>query len=93
MAKHYEFLPDYAIPPGATLQETIDSLGMTQCDLAMRTGMAVKTINEIVKGKAPTTPDTAILFERVTGVPARMWNMLEANYREQLARIEGRNGS
>ena len=26
-------------------------------------------------------------MERVTGVPARLWNNLEANYREQLARI------
>lgn len=88
--KRYEFQPDYAVPPGATLQETIDSLGMTQRDLALRMGMATKTINEIAKGKAPITPDTSILLERVTGVPARMWNNLEANYREQLARIADR---
>ncbi len=86
--KHrYGFEPDYAIAPGETLHETIESLGMTQRDLALRTGMATKTINEIIKGKAPITPDTAVLLERVTGVPARMWNNLETNYREQLAKI------
>lgn len=90
MTRRYEFQPDYAVPPGATLQETIDSLGMTQRDLAVRTGMAPKTINEIVKGKAPITPDTAVLLDRVTGVPARMWNSLESNYREQLAKIADR---
>jgi HTH-type transcriptional regulator/antitoxin HigA len=86
----YAYVPDYAVPPGATLQETIDSLGMTQCDLALRTGMSAKTINEIIKGKAPITPDTSVLLERVTGVPARMWNNLETNYREQLARLADR---
>jgi addiction module HigA family antidote len=88
--ERYGYEPDYAVPPGATLQETIDSLGMTQRDLAVRTGMAPKTINEIIKGKAPITPDTSVLLERVTGVPARMWNNLETNYREQLARLVDR---
>ena len=88
--KRYGFEPDYAVAPGATLQETIDALGMDQKELAIRTGLTPKTINLIVKGKAPITPDTAVLLERVTGMPARMWNNLESNYREQLARIEDR---
>ena len=88
--KRYAFEPDYAVPPGETLQETIEALGMTQRDLATRTGMAPKTINQIIKGKAPITPDTAILLERVTGVPARFWNNLESNYREQLAKLADR---
>ena len=79
------------MPPGDTLQETIDTISMTQRDLALRTGMAAKTINEIIKGKAPITPDTAVLFERVTGVPAHMWNNLESNYRQQLAMIADRD--
>jgi HTH-type transcriptional regulator/antitoxin HigA len=86
----FAYEPDYAVAPGATLQETIESLGMTQRELALRTGMAAKTINEIINGKAPITPDTSVLLERVTGVPARMWNNLESNYREQLARIADR---
>lgn len=84
----FAFEPDYAVPPGATLQEAIDHLGIDQKELAARTGMAAKTINQIVKGKAPLTPDTALRLERVTGLPARTWNNLEANYREQLARLE-----
>lgn len=84
------FQPDYAVPPGRTVQETIDELGIDQRELAARTGMAPKTINQIIKGKAPLTPDTALMLERVTGVPARMWNNLEANYREQLVRLESR---
>ncbi len=84
------FEPDYAVAPGRTLQETIDHLGIDQAELAARTGLHKKTINQIIKGKAPLTPDTALLLERVTGVVARTWNNLEANYREQLARLESK---
>jgi len=28
--KQYRYDPDYAVPPGATLQETMESLGMSQ---------------------------------------------------------------
>jgi HTH-type transcriptional regulator/antitoxin HigA len=81
------FVPDYAIAPGRTLLETIETLGIDQKELAERTGLAPKTVNEIIKGKAPLTQQTAMLLERVTSVPARIWNNLECNYREQLARI------
>lgn len=81
------FEPDYAVAPGRTLLETIETLGIDQNELAERTGLTPKTVNLIIKGKAPLTPQTAMLLERVTSVPARMWNSLECNYREQIARL------
>lgn len=85
MTRHpYE--PDFAVPPGLTLQETIDAQGIAQRELAVRSGLSAKHINQVIKGVAPITHDTAIRLERVTGVPARMWNNLEANYQEQQAR-------
>ena len=82
-----QFVPDYAIPPGETLLDTIEALGMSQAELSERTGRPKKTINEIIKGKAPITPDTALQLERVLGVSAAFWNNLEKNYRETLARL------
>ncbi|MBZ0264062.1 HigA family addiction module antidote protein [bacterium] len=87
MNKNTKFRPDYAIPPGETLLESLEEHGMTQAELAKRTGMATKTINEIVKGKNALTPDTAIQLERVFGIPAQFWNNLEKNYRDTLARL------
>lgn len=83
-----KFEPDYAVPPGETLVEILHDRGMSQVELAKRTGRHTKTINEIIKGKAPVNPETAIQFERVLGVPAHFWNNLEQNYREGLARIQ-----
>ena len=84
----YSYDPDYAVPPGETLLETLEELGMTQAELAMRLELSQKHVSEIVHGKAPITHGTAIGLERATGVPAHFWNKLETNYRERLACIE-----
>lgn len=86
-SKRYIYEPDYAVVPGETLKETIESLNMTQKDLAVRTGLTEQTIIRIFKGEQPITYETANKLELVTGVPARFWNNLESNYREQLAKI------
>lgn len=83
-----QFSPDYAVPPGETLLETIQTLGMSQADLAERTGRPLKTINEIIKGKTAITSETALQLERVLGVSASFWNNLERNYREARARLD-----
>ncbi len=80
------FKPDYASPPGETLAETIDAMGLTQTELARRMGRPIKTINEIIQGKTSLTAETALELERVLGVAASFWNGLESNFREQLAR-------
>jgi len=81
-----KYFPDYVSPPGETLKEILDSKGMTQVQLKQRTGRPGKTINEIIKGKAALTPETALQLELVLGVPAAFWNERERNYREYLAR-------
>ena len=83
-----KYFADIAIAPGELLLETIESLEMPQIELAERMGMAKKTINEIIKGKAPITPETALKLESVLGAPASFWNNLEVNYQEALARIK-----
>jgi len=64
------YQPDVVSPPGETLEETLEALGMTQAELAARAGRPKKTINEIIRGKAAITHETALQFERVLGVPA-----------------------
>src|SRR5438046_2213403 len=84
------FDPDYDVAPGETLRDTLTALEMTQIELATRTGLSLKHVNQIIQGVAPVTPDTALLLEKTTGVHARMWNSLEASYREHVLRAESR---
>jgi HTH-type transcriptional regulator/antitoxin HigA len=79
------FSPDYAVVPGQHLATALATKGMSQAELAVRIGRPHKTINEIVKGKAAITPDTALQLERALGISAKTWNGLEANYQLQLA--------
>lgn len=81
-----EYNPDYVSPPGETLQDTLDMLGLSQAELAERTGRPKKTINEIIQGKAAITPETALQLELVLRVPATFWLAREAKYRAWQAR-------
>jgi addiction module HigA family antidote len=86
--RKHTFDPDYAVPPGESVRETMETLGMTQRELADRTGLTVQTLNRIFKGEQPISYETANKLELVTGAPATFWNNLEAQYREQLAKLE-----
>jgi HTH-type transcriptional regulator / antitoxin HigA len=88
MPTKYPYKPDYAVSPGVTLKETLDAKGLSQADLAIRTGLAEKTISQIINGIAPISYETAAKFELVLGTPARFWNAREHSYREALVRIE-----
>ncbi len=85
-----QYVPDLSSTPGDTLREVLYDRGLTQQELSGRLGLAPKTLNEIIKGKAPLSHDTALALERVLGISARFWNGMEAAYRETLARQRDR---
>jgi HTH-type transcriptional regulator/antitoxin HigA len=82
----HPFKPDYAIPPGETLRDLIAEQSVSQTELSARAGLSAKHVNQIIHGVAPITLETAIVLERVTGMPASFWNRREADYREALLR-------
>lgn len=82
-----QFIPDYAISPGEILEEELDIRKMSQRELSEKTGLSTKHISQIINAKAPVTPETALKFERVLGMPARYWLNLETLYQEALTRI------
>ncbi|MCQ8195472.1 helix-turn-helix domain-containing protein [Streptomyces rugosispiralis] len=79
--------PDYAVPPGETLRERLEELGMTQAELATRTGLTPKHINQVLQGVVPLSGEVAQRLEYAVKVPARLWNRLEADYRTQQVRL------
>lgn len=84
----YSYEPDYVTAPGETLKETLEYIGMTQIELAKRTGRPAKTINEIIKGTTAITLETARQFESVLDIPADFWVSLENNYRAYLLELK-----
>ncbi|MCT2987751.1 helix-turn-helix domain-containing protein, partial [Propionibacterium freudenreichii] len=80
-------LPDYAVSPGEHIREWLDDHGINAAELARRLDVTPKHVSELLSGKAPLSATVALGLERVTGIPARIWNRFEAGYREDLARL------
>lgn len=74
--------------PGETIKELLETYHYTQQDLADKLNMDLKTVNEILNGKAVITVDTAIKLEMIFNIDATFWNNLELNYRKALKAIE-----
>lgn len=74
--------------PGDSIQEHIDHIGMSQAELAERLGRSKEKLNELIKGKAAITKETATKLEYVLGVPVGFWLNLERNYQDELLEIE-----
>lgn len=87
-ARSNEYQPDRVSPPGETLRDLLEEMGLSQAELATRMGRPKKTVSEIVNAKATITTETALQLEMVLGVPADFWNSREQHYREFLARVE-----
>jgi len=85
------YKPDYVTPAGLTLRARLEEIGLTQSDLAARSSISAKHINQIIKGVAPITQETALTLELVTGTPAAVWNKLESHYRESLVRLKAQS--
>jgi HTH-type transcriptional regulator/antitoxin HigA len=79
-------LSDLAIPPGETLLELLEFIGLSQAELARRMGRPPQVISEIIHGKKGITAETALQLEDVLGTPAYVWLGLEADYQLTLAR-------
>ncbi|MFL6090444.1 MAG: HigA family addiction module antitoxin [Aeromicrobium sp.] len=78
---------NYAVPPGAYLEEWIEEHGLSQQAVADLLGCSRKQVNEIVNGRAPVTSETALRLERVVSIPADAWLRYEATYQADRARI------
>ena len=79
---------DYAVAPGEILRELLEELALTQRELARRTELSPKHINQLLHGTVALSPAVAERLELVTGMSARMWNQLEANYQSDSQRIQ-----
>ena len=85
-SERYHYEPEIVFPPGETLSERLEEIDMTQTELAVRTGLSTKHVNQIIRGSAPITPKTALRLEHATRTAALVWNNLEIAYRNYASR-------
>ena len=88
MATTLEIAKSLLSPPGDTIQEHIDFIGMSQAELAERMGRPKEKINDLIKGREPLTIPTAFQLEKVLGIPASFWMNSEKSYRKELYELQ-----
>lgn len=62
------------------LEEFIKPLGVSQSDLAARLGISPRILTEIVQKKREVTAGVALRLEKVLGVSAMFWLVLQRNW-------------
>ncbi|WBL37308.1 HigA family addiction module antitoxin [Tepidiforma flava] len=72
--------------PGEFLAEELAARGISQAELARRTGRSAQLINDIIRGKRQITEEVALDLEQALGAPAEFWLRLELEHRLRLAR-------
>ena len=84
MASSLQTAKELLSPPGDTIRETLEVMEMSQAELAERMGRAKEKVNDIIKGRAPISQNTAFQLEKVLGIPATFWLNRENEYRREL---------
>jgi HTH-type transcriptional regulator / antitoxin HigA len=78
--------PAEVFPPGEFLREELEARNWTQADLARVIGRPLKTVNEIVNGRASIRAETAKQLSIALGTSADLWMNLQASYDLFIAR-------
>ncbi|MFF2531361.1 transcriptional regulator [Brevibacillus sp. NPDC058079] len=81
------YQPNYAIPPGETIQEVIEDRGISIEQLSTELGLHVEITKSLLSGIVRITPDIASGLETILQIPKAFWLNLERSYNETLLRL------
>lgn len=84
VSNRYPYNPDYVVPPGWTLSDTLSSWGISAECFAERSGLSLETVQKIIRGEAAITPTIASVLARETHTDTDFWLRLEKAFRRTL---------
>lgn len=79
---------DLIIHPGETIKEILEDKGMSQEELAIRTGYSAKHVSEVINGRKDISSKFANALEYVFNIPTEFWLNLQGNYDREMIEIE-----
>jgi HTH-type transcriptional regulator/antitoxin HigA len=86
-----ELVPDWSLHPGVVLRHVLEERGIRQSELAERTGLTAKHINQLVNQDIGISGDVALLLERaLPGFDARFWTRTDAYHQAYLSKEKAR---
>lgn len=87
MTSAHSFQPNWASPPGETIQEIMSEKKITVSDFSEKAGIGIKFVNSLLSGKAKITGGVAERLADILGADSEFWLNREAQYREDIERI------
>ncbi len=78
---------DLIIHPGETISDVLEERGITQAELAARTGVTPAYVSNVIAGKKDISAKFAFALEYALGVPKSFWLNLQANYDAELLEV------
>lgn len=75
-----ELVPDWATHPGDVLSTLLRKRDIRQNELAERTGMSAKHVNQIIKRSVGVSAEVAVLLGRALDTSPRFWTTLDADF-------------
>lgn len=75
---------DLIIHPGETIGDILIERGITQAELAARTGVTPAYVCNVIAGKKDISAKFAFALEYALGIPKSFWINLQANYDAEL---------
>lgn len=87
MRTEVDFAPMWAVPPGRTIADLMNTRGVSTSRLANLVDMSERQLAGLLSGKNPLTAGVAARLEEALGAPASFWMRREEHYRKQLAEL------
>ena len=88
MADATEFMPNWAVPPGATILDILREKNMTIAGLAGELKLPAGETDKLIRGRMLMTIGIAQSLGRILGGSAVFWMRREIQYREDLERLQ-----
>ena len=86
-AKRLGISRDLLIHPGETIADILDERGITQAELAARTGVTPAYISMVISGKKDISAKFAMSLEYALDIPKTFWINLQAHYDAELLEV------
>ena len=88
MAEPGLFMPLWASPPGRSIKNRLNELGLDVPRFAAQLGLSHLATNGLLDGRQEITADIAKRLSSVLGASADFWINREVQYRDDLVRVE-----
>lgn len=80
-------LPNWAEPPGGTLEDVLRERRVTVPEFAQSIGRPTDMVEQFIAGRTPVDDVLASRLEGELGIPATFWLALEHQYQSDLSRL------